>query len=182
MYKELQTSYEIFRVKNMRVKRKPQRRIQMVEPTSAVCLETSKCLTICIPPSTLMSLAQTFAHIFQKFLLTIIANKGRVTAHQGGLMSGLTPCIPPYPGGTSGPCHLGGGGRLQYGMPGCVGCEYENVLNLKEALGKKKYPYCRDPLQTLYSYYCVIQAKMYHSQRSFTIPHLLIICYSLCWL
>ena len=165
----------------MILKMKPQRRIQTVEPTSAVCFQTSKCLTICIPPSTLMSLAQTYAHIFQKFLLTIIANKGRVTAHQGGLMSGLTPCIPHTPG-VPAVLLLGVGGGLQYGMPGCVGCEYENVLNLKEALGKKKYPYCRDPLQTLYSYYCVIQAKMYHSQRAFTIPHLLTICYSLCLL
>ena len=35
----------------------------------------------------------------------------------------------------------GGGGRLQYELPGCVCFESENVHIMKDALGLKTYPY-----------------------------------------
>ena len=48
------------------------------------------------------------------------------------------------------------GGRLQYEMPGWVCLDSENIPIVKDALGKKTYPYWRDPLHNSYPYYGVI--------------------------
>ena len=43
-----------------------------------------------------------------------------------------------------------GGGRLQIEMLGYVCWGSGNVPVMKDAFGKKTYPYCRDPLHTSY--------------------------------
>ena len=48
-----------------------------------------------------------------------------------------------FPDGVGGGVEItpGGGGRLQYGLPGCVCFGSENVHIMKDALGLKTYPY-----------------------------------------
>ena len=68
------------------------------------------------------------------------------------------------------------GGDSSIKMPGYVCWGSENVPILNDALGKNKIPILKgSSAYFIPILWCNIKAKMYHSQRSFTIHHLLII-------
>ena len=53
---------------------------------------------------------------------------------------------------------VGGGGGLQYEMPGCLCCASKNVPMTKDPSSQKPHPCGRDPLHTSYPNYDVISS------------------------